>query len=47
MRLGLLVMGIMIVSAILAGCSEKQFNDNANSITNDISNFGKKVTEQH
>ena len=47
MRLGLLVMGIMIVSAIFAGCSEKQINDNANSITNDISNFGKKVTEQH
>ena len=47
MRKGFWIMAMMVTAAMFAGCSEKQINDNANSITNDISNFGKKVTEEH
>ena len=47
MRFGFLVLGMLLIGAAFGGCSEKQMNDNVDSISNDISNFGKKVTEEH
>lgn len=47
MRFGALVFSALITATLFGGCSEKQFKDTSNDIVNDISNFGKKVTEQH
>jgi len=47
MRFGALVLLALVTAALFGGCSEKQFKDTSNDIADDISNFGKKVTEQH
>lgn len=36
----------LLFAAVMTGCSTKQVNETADSITGDIKNFGEKVTEQ-
>jgi hypothetical protein len=39
-----MLFGLFVVLA-LSACTEKEFNDGANSIGNDVGNLGKKVFE--
>jgi hypothetical protein len=47
MRIGAMVFSALIALAVFGGCSSKQINETADSISTDIKNFGEKVTEQH
>lgn len=47
MRVLALVFAALCLAAAFSGCSSKQINETASDITQDITDFGKKATEQH
>ncbi|MEJ2468598.1 MAG: hypothetical protein P8Y65_03795 [Campylobacterales bacterium] len=47
MRTRALTVLALLAAVLFGGCSTKQINETADSITTDIKDFGEKVTEQH
>lgn len=47
MRFGALILMMTVLVGVFAGCSAKKINENVDTVTEDVRQFGDKALEKH